>query len=66
VPGTPPPIGPIVSIQFDVGMVREVGEVSIPDLVKNPAVIASVRAVQSAETPEARVNAIAQLMENLE
>ena len=65
-PGTPPPVGVIGVIHFDIGTVEHAGEIPISELVNNPEVIAGVRAVQSAETSQARVDAIGQLLEALE
>ncbi len=65
-PGTPPPIGVVGVIQFDAGAIKDFGEVLVSDLVNDPQVISAVRAVESAATSEARVRAIAQLMETLE
>jgi hypothetical protein len=64
VPGTPPPIGVIGVIQFDIGTVT-LEEIPVSQLVNDPAVIAGVRAVEAATTLQERIGAIGQLMERL-
>ncbi|HEY7388474.1 MAG TPA: hypothetical protein VH640_08190 [Bryobacteraceae bacterium] len=64
VPGTPPPVGIVGVIHFDIGTVQ-LEETPISQLVNDPAVIADVRAVEAATTTQARIGAIGQLMERL-
>jgi hypothetical protein len=68
VPGTPPPRGVVGVIHFDLGIFTEVegGEIAIEVILNDVGVINAVSAVNAAQTSQARINAIGQLLERLE
>jgi hypothetical protein len=66
VPGTPPPIGVVGVIHFDVGIFQEFEDTAIQEIVSDAGVVAAVADINTAQTLEARASAVARLMERLE
>jgi hypothetical protein len=53
-------------IHFDLGGLVDVREADVGAILSDPAVVAAVSAVDAAATPQARIEAVAQLLEWLE